>query len=83
KDELKEILKRIGARWSDHVGPDTTHLLCNIQGGPEYNRALESSIPIVKPEWLLTSEKLGKMQAALPYYLVNDGDTSVTANSEK
>ncbi|KAG9291089.1 hypothetical protein G9A89_012961 [Geosiphon pyriformis] len=70
KEELKEILERIGARWSEHVGPDTTHLLCNIQGGPEYAKALEGSIPIVKPEWLIASEKAGKMQAALPYYLV-------------
>jgi hypothetical protein len=70
KQELIEILERIGAKYSDHVGPDTTHLLCNTQGGPEYQKALEGSIPIVKPEWLVACEKAGMMQAALPYYLV-------------
>ncbi|CAG8539835.1 4537_t:CDS:2 [Diversispora eburnea] len=70
QQELKEILKRIGASYSEHVGPDTTHLLCDSQGGLEYQKAEEGSIPIVKPEWLVACEKEGKMQAALPYYLV-------------
>ncbi|CAB4375823.1 hypothetical protein RhiirA5_362355 [Rhizophagus irregularis] len=70
KQELIEILERIDAKYSEHVGPDTTHLLCNIQGGPEYQKALEGSIPIVKPEWLIACEKTGVIQAALPYYLV-------------
>ncbi|KAF0392009.1 BRCT domain-containing protein [Gigaspora margarita] len=70
KQELKEVLKRIGARYSDHVGNDTTHLLCNEKGGANYQKALDNSIPIVKPEWLIACENAGKMQAALPYYLV-------------
>lgn len=70
KQELIEILKRIGARYSEQVGPDTTHFLCDTQGGPEYQKAEEGSIPIVKPEWLVACEKEGKVQAALPYYLV-------------
>ncbi len=81
KQELIEILERIGARYSEHVGPDTTHLLCNTQGGPEYERALEGSIPIVKPDWLVACEKAGKMQPALPFYLVPQ--TSVSEESNK
>ncbi|CAG8558285.1 7081_t:CDS:2 [Paraglomus brasilianum] len=75
-DELKEVIKRISATWSEHVGPETTHLLCNVQGGVEYQRALDGSIPIVKPEWLVASEKKGTLQAALPYYLVPQGDNT-------
>ncbi|CAG8513308.1 7354_t:CDS:2 [Acaulospora morrowiae] len=74
KQELKEILKRIGARYSEQVGPDTTHLLCNAQGSSEYQKALDGSIPIVKPEWLVACEKEGKMQPALPYYLVPNSE---------
>ncbi|CAI2162074.1 6038_t:CDS:2 [Funneliformis geosporum] len=70
KQELIEILERIGASYSEHVGPNTTHLLCNIQGGSEYQKALDGSIPIVKPDWLIACEKAGKMQPALPFYLV-------------
>ncbi|CAJ0830058.1 14869_t:CDS:2 [Entrophospora sp. SA101] len=55
--ELIEIIKRIGAKYEEHVGPDTTHLICNAQGGIEYQRAIEGNIPIVKPEWLVACEK--------------------------
>ncbi|CAJ0755796.1 18271_t:CDS:2 [Entrophospora sp. SA101] len=57
KQELIEIIKRIGAKYEEHVGPDTTHLICNAQGGIEYQRAIEGNIPIVKPEWLVACEK--------------------------
>ena len=76
KQELIEMLERIGARYSEHAGPDTTHLLCNVQGGSEYQRALDGSIPIVKPDWLVACEKAGVMQAALPYYLVPQSSVS-------
>ncbi|CAH1761207.1 14572_t:CDS:2, partial [Entrophospora sp. SA101] len=68
-DELIEIIKRIGAKYEEHVGPDTTHLICNAQGGIEYQRAIEGNIPIVKPEWLVACEKAGKILAS-PYYLI-------------
>ncbi|CAG8702172.1 2884_t:CDS:1, partial [Racocetra fulgida] len=77
KQELKEVLKRIGARYSDSVGNDTTHLLCNEKGGPNYQKALDNSIPIVRPEWLIACENAGKMQAALPYYLVPQPEEKV------
>ncbi|CAJ0883466.1 4083_t:CDS:2 [Entrophospora sp. SA101] len=69
KQELIEIIKRIGAKYEEHVGPDTTHLICNAQGGIEYQRAIEGNIPIVKPEWLVACEKAGKILAS-PYYLI-------------
>ncbi|RIA99166.1 hypothetical protein C1645_685057 [Glomus cerebriforme] len=80
KQELIEILERIGARYNENVGPDTTHLLCNIQGGSEYQRALEGSIPIVKPDWLVACEKTGVLQPALPYYLVPQTPVSEESN---
>ena len=82
KQELIEILERIGARYSENVGPDTTHLLCNSQGGSEYQRALEGSIPIVKPDWLVACEKAGVMQPALPYYLVPRASVSEESNRQ-
>ncbi|CAG8490520.1 651_t:CDS:2 [Funneliformis mosseae] len=80
KQELIEILERIGASYSEQIGPNTTHLLCNIQGGSEYQKALDGSIPIVKPDWLVACEKAGKLQPALPFYLVPQTPVSEESN---
>ncbi|OZJ05505.1 hypothetical protein BZG36_01912 [Bifiguratus adelaidae] len=71
--DLKALVEKVGAEWTEDVTSDTTHLVAQVPGGANYEKALGLSIPIVKPEWLIQCEKQGKMQAALPYYLVNSG----------
>ncbi|RUS23194.1 hypothetical protein BC937DRAFT_90778 [Endogone sp. FLAS-F59071] len=69
--DLKMIIGKINAKWSGEVNSDTTHLLAQLPGGRNYEQALQMSIPVVKPEWLVQCERTGRIQAALPYYIVN------------
>jgi len=73
--ELKELVERMNATWSDEVDADTTHLLAQLPGGPNYEKAMRFSIPIVKPDWLVQCDRNKKIQAALPYYIVNVSQT--------
>lgn len=68
-------LKEMRAKWSDKIEIDTTHFVCTtpavtptgakaaggVAGAPgaEYQRALQLSIPVVQPQWILAchSEK--------------------------
>ncbi|KAI7905137.1 uncharacterized protein BX663DRAFT_529980 [Cokeromyces recurvatus] len=68
---LKELLSKMGASWSDEVNVETTHLLAQLPGGTNYEHAVQHSIPIVKPEWLVQCDRNKKIQPALPYYIVN------------
>ncbi|KAI8061872.1 uncharacterized protein B0P05DRAFT_557064 [Gilbertella persicaria] len=73
--ELKELLARMGASYTDEVNVETTHLLAQLPGGANYDRAVQHSIPIVKPEWLVQCDRNKKIQPALPYYIVNVPNT--------
>ncbi|KAG1052714.1 hypothetical protein G6F46_001068 [Rhizopus delemar] len=69
--ELKDLLTKMGASWSDEVNVETTHLLAQLPGGTNYDRAVQHSIPIVKPDWLVQCDRNKKIQPALPYYIIN------------
>ncbi|KZP19428.1 hypothetical protein FIBSPDRAFT_911438 [Athelia psychrophila] len=71
----KAALGEMGAKWSDKIQIDTTHFVCTTPAatpsgaqatgsrvdapGVEYQRALQLSIPVVQPAWILAcnSEK--------------------------
>ncbi|KAI8991040.1 hypothetical protein BDF20DRAFT_812738 [Mycotypha africana] len=80
--ELKDLLDRIGASWSEEVNIETTHLLAQLPGGANYENAVQHSIPIVKPEWLVQCDRNKKIQPALPYYIVNVPNNANTSNNE-
>lgn len=69
---LIELLKRIGAKYSEDVTIDNTHLVCNIPRGSKYEKASELNIPIVSPEFLKACETLGKIQPVGSYYVPTD-----------
>ena len=68
-ENAKMALREMGAKWSDKIQIDTTHFVCttpaatpqgasasnNIVNGPgvEYQKALQLSIPVVQPQWIL------------------------------
>ena len=67
--EAKQALADMGAKWSDKIQIDTSHFVCttaaatpvgasstgNLANAPGvmYQRALQLSIPIVQPHWVL------------------------------
>ncbi|ORX61507.1 BRCT domain-containing protein [Hesseltinella vesiculosa] len=70
-DQMKHLLDKIGATWTNDVNHETTHLIAQIPGDRNYETAVKYSIPIVKPEWLLQCDLKKTIQPALPYYIVD------------
>jgi chitin biosynthesis protein CHS5 len=68
-ETAKIALDEMGAKWSDKIQIDTTHFVCTTPAatptgaqasgssatapGVEYQRALQLSIPVVQPYWIL------------------------------
>ena len=68
-ENAKMALRDMGAKWSDKIQIDTSHFVCttpaatpsgagaarNTSGAPgvQYQRALQLSIPVVQPHWIL------------------------------
>ena len=64
-ERAKLVLREMRAKWSDKIQIDTTHFVCTTpaaaptagqaSGGPsvEYQKALQMSIPVVQPHWIL------------------------------
>ncbi|KAJ3129419.1 Chitin synthase, class 5 [Nowakowskiella sp. JEL0407] len=70
-DALVSLLNRVGAKYSDELTLDNTHLVCTIPKGPKYEKALDWNIPIVSPEWLKACEAQKKIQPAHSFYISN------------
>lgn len=68
-ERAKLAIEEMRAKWSDRIQIDTTHFICttpaatpsgahaagNSSGAPgvEYQKALQLSIPVVQPQWVL------------------------------
>lgn len=68
-ENAKLALGEMGAKWSDKIQIDTTHFVCTTPAatpgsasttgslvsapGVEYQKALQLSIPVVNPNWIL------------------------------
>lgn len=68
-EDIKAALTEMKAKWSDKIQIDTTHFVCTTklpvgaespgssprldEPSVEYQRALQLSIPIVQPQWVL------------------------------
>lgn len=68
-ENAKMALEAMNAKWSDKIQIDTTHFVCTTPAatpsgaqasgsrvdapGVEYQRALQLSIPVVQPPWIL------------------------------
>ena len=68
-ENAKMALRDMNAKWSDKIQIDTTHFVCTTPAttpagadatgslvnapGVEYQKALQMSIPVVQPTWVL------------------------------
>ncbi|EPS96875.1 hypothetical protein FOMPIDRAFT_1043035 [Fomitopsis schrenkii] len=84
-ENSKMALQEMGAKWSDKIEIDTTHFVCTTPAatpggaaasgglstapGVEYQKALQLSIPVVQPHWILACHSGKKMVPIHPYYL--------------
>ncbi|CVK91020.1 related to chitin biosynthesis protein CHS5 [Fusarium mangiferae] len=69
KDSLTNAVERIGARIVDGVRIDTTHFVTTEGRGQQWEKAVESNIPVVRPEWVEACEKSGRILGVTKFYL--------------
>lgn len=69
KDSLTNAVERIGAKIVDGVRIDTTHFVTTEGRGQQWEKAVESNIPVVRPEWVEACEKSGRILGVTKFYL--------------
>ena len=81
-ENAKAALKEMRAKWSDKIQIDTTHFVCTTPAstsatgqtsggaGVEYQRALQLSIPVVQPHWILACHSERKYVPSHSYTIV-------------
>ncbi|KAK4056332.1 hypothetical protein OIO90_002776 [Microbotryomycetes sp. JL221] len=76
--DAQDAIRDMKAKFSDKIQIDTTHFVAtspatpsNPTGGPgpEYQKALQLSIPVVSPEWVLACQREQKMVPISNYYI--------------
>lgn len=72
RESLTGAVERIGGRIADTVRIDTTHFVCTEGRGREWEKAVETNIPIVRPEWVEGCEREGRIVGVRGYYLNAD-----------
>ncbi|KAF8871384.1 hypothetical protein CPB84DRAFT_791955 [Gymnopilus junonius] len=86
--ECKLALRDMGAKWSERIQIDTSHFVCTTPAGPGggggapgamYQRALQLSIPVVQPHWILACHAEKRMVPIASFYLGAPSSTPSTA----
>jgi hypothetical protein len=96
-ENAKLALREMRAKWSDKIQIDTTHFVCTTPAatstgaqatgnradapGVEYQRALQLSIPVVQPLWILACHTEKKMMPIASFYLGANPSTSINSAS--
>ncbi|WFD41394.1 hypothetical protein MPSI1_000021 [Malassezia psittaci] len=77
-EATKDIIKSLGAHWTDNIQIDTTHLITThapssdtsiTEEAKVYDKAQQLSIPIVQPYWLFACESEKRMVNISGYYV--------------
>ncbi|PNH38288.1 hypothetical protein VD0004_g8536 [Verticillium dahliae] len=69
RDALAAAVERIGAKLVDGVRIDTTHFVTTEGRGPAWEKAVDTNIPVVRPEWVDACEKNGRILGVTKFYL--------------
>ena len=69
KENLIKAVERIGAKMVDGVRIDTTHFVTTEGRGQAWEKAVETNIPVVRPEWVDACEKNGRILGVTKFYL--------------
>ena len=49
---LIQLIRAVGALYTEHLKPSNTHLICRDPKGPKYEKALEWKLHVVTVDWL-------------------------------
>lgn len=69
RDAVTAAVSRVGARLVDDVRIDTTHFITTEGRGLAWEKAVETNIPVVRPEWIEACERAGRIIGVTKYYL--------------
>ncbi|KAG6019102.1 hypothetical protein E4U41_003404 [Claviceps citrina] len=69
RETLTRAVERIGAKIVDGVRIDTTHFVTTEGRGTAWEKAVETNIPVVRPEWVHACEKNGRILGVTKFYL--------------
>jgi hypothetical protein len=72
KKDIEDTIKNIGAKpCQQKIQVDTTHFLCTRENktNPEYMKAQDMNIPIIRPEWLKACERERRIVGVTAFYL--------------
>ncbi|KAF6835889.1 BRCA1 C Terminus domain-containing protein [Colletotrichum plurivorum] len=69
REALAAAVERIGAKLVDSVRIDTTHFVTTEGRGLAWEKAVETNIPVVRPEWVEACEKNGRILGVTKFYL--------------
>lgn len=73
QERLTSAIEAIGAKpLQKRVRIDTTHFVCSVPEGDEYQRAKEMNVPIVVVDWIEACQGEGKIVGVRAYYLDAD-----------
>ena len=79
-DRLVSAVEVIGAKSiQTRVRIDTTHFICSVPEGEEWQRAREMNVPIVVVDWIEACQREGKIVGVRGYYL--DADPALRPKS--
>ncbi|KAF8318097.1 hypothetical protein DL93DRAFT_2054764 [Clavulina sp. PMI_390] len=94
-EQAKLALEEMKAKWSDRIQIDTTHFVCttpaptpsgatvagnaSVGAGVEYQKALQLSIPVVQPQWVLACLQEKKMVPIASFYLGATPNAAISA----
>ncbi|CEP21539.1 CHS5 [Cyberlindnera jadinii] len=72
-EDIEHSLKTIGAKPSQtEVKVDTTHFVTTVGVGEQWQKATDSNIPVVRPEWLKACETERRIVGVRNFYLNAD-----------
>jgi len=80
-DRLQSTIAAIGAKpLQKRVRIDTTHFICSVPEGEEWQRARDMNVPVVVVDWIEACHREGKIVGVRGYYL--DADPSLRVKSQ-
>lgn len=72
-DRLQSAISAIGAKaLQKRVRIDTTHFICSVPEGEEWQRARDMNVPVVVVDWIEACQREGKIVGVRGYYLDAD-----------
>lgn len=73
REDIEDTLKNMGANFpaQDRVKVDTTHFICTRENkqNPEFVKANDMNIPIIRPEWLKACERERRIVGVRDFYV--------------